>query len=72
MRACKYHEKALLKAAKDSDTHTVASLIEAGTDPVCTDEVRVCACVVVCLCGFRIMCVCVVYVCVCVCACMYI
>jgi hypothetical protein len=61
MRACKYHEKALLKAAEDGDTHTVASLIEAGTDPVCTNEVRVCACVVVCLCGFRIM-----YVCVCV------
>jgi hypothetical protein len=53
MRACKYHEKALLKAAEDGDTHTVASLIEAGTDPVCTDEVRVCACVVcvfVCVC----------------------
>jgi hypothetical protein len=74
MRACKYHEKALLKAAEDGDTHTVASLIEAGTDPVCTNEVRVCACVVVCLCGFRIMyvcesvCVCFVCLCVCVCA----
>ena len=74
MRACKYHEKALLKAAEDGDTHTVASLIEAGTDPVCTDEVCVCACVVVCLCGFRIMyvcesvCVCFVCLCVCVCA----
>jgi hypothetical protein len=35
------NEKALLQAAKDGDTHKVASLIEAGTDPMCTDEVRV-------------------------------
>jgi len=31
----------MLQAAKDGDTHKVASLIEAGTDPMSTDVVRV-------------------------------
>ena len=36
------NEKALmLQAAKDGDTHEVASLIEAGTDPMSTVVVRV-------------------------------